>query len=582
MTAKILLIVMLMGISLVISGFSGAQIKSVSHPHTHEYAEIVTFSEFRVDFSLGILSQELQTAIINFLLTNPDVIPENIWDFTLTVQYEDKDGIQHIALMPTEVYASNWHISVTEEDIIRLAINQNVSNGLQIYSEREYIRSLVENLVSNDYRFPWTGGHTWVKTQGFHYTNLGYSLDFIPNGNPPTVLSIEAGTLTGMCYIPSDPYQAMVKVAHSGGVESGYLHLTKSSVPASDFNTTIQRGKNLGQLFNQAIHSNGACAAHPSLMYNTPCGCGTAMHLHFETNALISIQGTGLQAISNSANGTQYTSTNSVDTSAPTASANVTSGTIGQNGWYTTNVQITITANDNTGGSGVKNVQRRINNGSWQTTNSSSSTFTVSTEGINVVEYRSEDNAGNISTVQSVIVPIDKTNPTLSSVVINNGSPQTNQVNVQVKSTASDAHSGLWQIGLSTDNTIWSWQGYNATTGASIPATNLQNHTLYVQVKDYSGRISTMASDGIVLELYPERPSSNQYRLCASSFNTSGQAGTQSTSYRLTSSIGSNVGGASSGNSTTNAQSGFLAAVQACRALGANAQWPIYLPLVRR
>jgi len=89
------------------------------------------------------------------------------------------------------------------------------------------------------------------------------------------------------------------------------------------------------------------------------------------------------------------------DTTPPTTTA-MLSGTLGNNGWYTSDVQVTLTAADNAGGSGVAKTEYSFDGANW---NLYSTPFTISSEGNTTVYYRSTDNAGNVEVV-SATTPI--------------------------------------------------------------------------------------------------------------------------------------------------------------------------------
>ncbi len=99
------------------------------------------------------------------------------------------------------------------------------------------------------------------------------------------------------------------------------------------------------------------------------------------------------------------------DTLAPETSANTSPAEPnGQNGWYTTDVGVTLSASDNC--SGVASTEYSLDGGeTWQPY---AGAFTVGTEGTNVILFRSADAAGNAETAQSLVVKIDKTAPTIS------------------------------------------------------------------------------------------------------------------------------------------------------------------------
>jgi len=79
----------------------------------------------------------------------------------------------------------------------------------------------------------------------------------------------------------------------------------------------------------------------------------------------------------------------------------------GDNDWYVSNVTVTLNASDNTG---VIATYYRINGGEWQIYESS---FIISKEGSNIIEYYSVDYVGNIEEVKSAEIKMDQTPPTV-------------------------------------------------------------------------------------------------------------------------------------------------------------------------
>ncbi len=85
------------------------------------------------------------------------------------------------------------------------------------------------------------------------------------------------------------------------------------------------------------------------------------------------------------------------------------SGTQGQHDWYTSVVTVTLTAQDEVGGSGVRQTQYSLDNGiSWTTY---SQPFILANEGALTLQYRSVDQAGNQEVIQMQSVQIDTTSP---------------------------------------------------------------------------------------------------------------------------------------------------------------------------
>lgn len=133
-----------------------------------------------------------------------------------------------------------------------------------------------------------------------------------------------------------------------------------------------------------------------------------------------------------------------VDEEAPVTEASL-EGQAGQNGWYTSDVKVTLTATD--ADSEIASTQYRLNGGGWTTYNGP---FTLEAEGENKVEYRSEDAAGNVEGTKTVVVKIDKTAPKLSVKVDKDKLYPPNNKLETIKATLdySDAHSGIASVTL--------------------------------------------------------------------------------------------------------------------------------------
>ncbi|MDQ3686049.1 MAG: family 10 glycosylhydrolase [Acidobacteriota bacterium] len=130
------------------------------------------------------------------------------------------------------------------------------------------------------------------------------------------------------------------------------------------------------------------------------------------------------------------------ETTAPVTTATLDPATPnGANGWYTSDVTITLDASDNC--AGVAAVEYSTDNGAtWQP---NAGSFVVSTEGTTTILYRSTDRAGNTEAAQSLTIKIDKTAPTIQ--ISANPSviwpPNGKTVVVTITGSASDMVSGL-------------------------------------------------------------------------------------------------------------------------------------------
>jgi hypothetical protein len=528
------------------------------------------FGDVEIEFQVQQVEYDHSTAHIELHITQHHKEYGTTTELIHIYAIYDDGEMEVIFREPSEDYF-NYADQIPEIFLPKERLNK----WLDIYAEEQRLTAMQGGI----YNLPFTGGSAYIISRGG--TSHSNKYDFAMTSG--TLLRAARGgqviavfnSSPGNCYPCSGNVAAgnYVRMIHPDNTYGTYFHLLQGG----------QIFVNTGQFISQ-----GAC-----LGYSGNTGNSTGPHLHFaegvdawgDTANLIA----WTEAPSNNPylNGTNFWSPNSqnstnhcTDFTAPTVTSNL-AGTLGQNNWYTSNIQVTLSAQDNDGGTGVKNVQYHLGSGNWEIINGASANFTINTEGVTTVQYRSEDNAGNVSSSQSFTALLDKTIPTASNALLNNGSLTTQQVNVNLQTTATDGQSGLWQMRLSTDGGgTWSaWRAFQPSLVWNISANNNQSHTIQTQVRDRAGHISNIVSDSIVLVLYPERPTSVSYRLCASNINASGQTGMQSSGYRLTSSIGNNIGGVVSSSSDVRARSGFLASVAQCRREG---QTQAFLPLIRR
>lgn len=96
------------------------------------------------------------------------------------------------------------------------------------------------------------------------------------------------------------------------------------------------------------------------------------------------------------------------DTTPPSTDISLV-GTSGNNNWFISDVQVTLSAQDSQEGVGVFKTEYSLDNGS--TWNTYIKSFSISKEGISSILYRSQDFVGNIEQAQSREIKIDKTPP---------------------------------------------------------------------------------------------------------------------------------------------------------------------------
>ena len=107
----------------------------------------------------------------------------------------------------------------------------------------------------------------------------------------------------------------------------------------------------------------------------------------------------------------QRTCSFGVTDATPPATTDTISGTAGTNGWYTSPVTVSLAAQDNSGGSGVKSTTYTLDGGT-QTTYSAP--FTISGDSNHTLTFGSVDNAGNAEALHTVYIPIDTTPPVIT------------------------------------------------------------------------------------------------------------------------------------------------------------------------
>jgi len=192
------------------------------------------------------------------------------------------------------------------------------------------------------------------------------------------------------------------------------------------------------------------------------------------------------------------TLTVTVDTEPPTTTKILT-GNLGENGWYTSDVEVSLTATDPSPATGVKEIRYRLD-GIDTVIPGDAAAFTITTEGIHALEHWAVDNAGNAESIESQTVNVDKGLPT-GSVLINAGDTYTTSASVTLTSSSSDATSGIWQVRYGDDGT-WDTEPWESPFPARAwtLTTGDGEKTVYYQIMDNAGLESPTYSDSIILD----------------------------------------------------------------------------------
>jgi len=167
--------------------------------------------------------------------------------------------------------------------------------------------------------------------------------------------------------------------------------------------------------------------------------------------------------------------------------------------WHTTNFTITLTATDDS--SGVAETYYKINDEPTKTVSTYGQPL-ITTEGTNnTLEYWSIDIAGNEESHHVLTeIKLDKTTPA-GSVTINNDATYTNSTSVTLALTASDDTSGVYQVRYSNDG-VWDTEPLETPTPTKTWTLTSGDgtKTVYYQIKDNAGLVSTTYSDTIILD----------------------------------------------------------------------------------
>lgn len=133
-----------------------------------------------------------------------------------------------------------------------------------------------------------------------------------------------------------------------------------------------------------------------------------------------------------------------VDTRAPHTAVAV-NGTLGENGWFVSGVNVTLTPSDAT--SGLAGTIYRGNGGNWT---NYTAPFAIDVDGVTLLELYSTDVAGNVEPLQEVEVKIDREPPGLTFLSPEAASWQS-QSNLAVLWKGSDQASGVDRYEVAVD-----------------------------------------------------------------------------------------------------------------------------------
>ncbi len=182
-----------------------------------------------------------------------------------------------------------------------------------------------------------------------------------------------------------------------------------------------------------------------------------------------------------------------VDQETPATVISVT-GTLGNNGWYTSDVGLSFSAFDDT--SGIGWTAYRLDSGAWQLY---TGFFMILADGAHTIEYYSEDVSGNREIVANTTISIDHDAPILQ--IIQTDGTVFNTASVTITWSALDIVSGLDRIETSLDGSPFAVQLPGAMS-QQLSGLSEGLHSITIRAVDAAG-LSTEKSIGFTVDSLP-------------------------------------------------------------------------------
>jgi hypothetical protein len=251
----------------------------------------------------------------------------------------------------------------------------------------------------------------------------------------------------------------------------------------SSFGTANYSGNTLSSGSEAGINNNAS--AKPTSAQTTGAFAGTYELDYWSGSPGSTIPLTAAQLCQAGVNGptvfTFYAHFKLADATPPTTTASA-SPAANAAGWNKTNVTVDLSAADNAGGSGVKEITYSASGAqtiaSTTVAGSSVSGISITAEGTTTLSFFAEDNAGNAEATKTLVLKIDKTAPTVSC---GSADGVWHATNVDIPCTASDGPSGLLNAGDASFN-LWTSvpageETANASTGTRVVSDKAGNES---------------------------------------------------------------------------------------------------------
>ena len=206
-----------------------------------------------------------------------------------------------------------------------------------------------------------------------------------------------------------------------------------------------------------------------------------------------SVSGTGTHAVAHQARdlaglASALTTTQVHIDVTPPGSTPILSGTLGANGWYTSDVTATLTGSDL--GSGVAGLEIGVDGGALGTYAGAVSVTGDSPS--HSIVHRATDVAGLVEALRSRTIPIDTTPPTASATVSGTLVDGWYTSAVTITFEASDLTSGVACVEVSDNNGTW------ACAGSSLTLSSEGTHWIEFRARDAAGLLQPEQELGLV------------------------------------------------------------------------------------
>jgi hypothetical protein len=186
-----------------------------------------------------------------------------------------------------------------------------------------------------------------------------------------------------------------------------------------------------------------------------------------------------------------------VDTKVPLTNLTIV-GVSGENGWYTSNLTVTLYTSEPT--KNLDYTKYRLDGGNWTVYKN---ILKIPGDGVRLLEFYSADKAGNVEALKAKTLKIDLT-PPRGSVVLNGGKIQTNSSIVDVVLDAKDGAAPVTQMMVTEDASF--------AAASWVPYTNHMTYTLtsisgekfvYAQFKNEAGLVSDVFYSSVIQDGQP-------------------------------------------------------------------------------